>query len=94
MTRCNCCDILHEVNGKCIADFVRIIQIKLTVKSDFNPNGPLYIRAKSLIIIIRLHNCCLPILIKYINNVIDNTVKTKSFFYFSILLFLLKTFGK
>lgn len=73
MTLCNCFISTKMVEfSKCIAEFVRII-IEIKVKSDLNQICFLFIKAKSLII--RLHNCCLHSPIKYINNVIDDTVK-------------------
>lgn len=71
MTLCCRCTS-NQVDNERIAKFVRYIQIKLTVNTVLNQIYSLFIKAKSLI---RPQTRCLHISIKYMNNVIDDTVK-------------------
>lgn len=81
MTICSCYVSTEISNG--IAQFVRFFQFKLTLVSDLKQKISLFIS-----IHVRLKNYCLhSSSIKFINNVIGDTVKKKMlFFYFFILL--------
>lgn len=77
MTLC-CCTVFAGICND-ITEFVKIIQTKLTVASDLIEKFSLFINIQ-----FKLQICCSNGPIKYIDNVIDNTMKIVFFSVFSV----------